>query len=53
MQNSELTKLVIFSVCDILCKLRALGVQEFVLTPWSPLNPAVLVSEIKEIMGLN
>jgi len=52
MQNSELTELAIFSVCDRFLKLRALCIQEFVLTPWFLSNPAALVSEIKEIMGL-
>ena len=43
MQISELTELAIFSICDIVWKLRVLCIQEFVLTPWSLLNPAVLV----------
>jgi len=52
MQNSELTELAIFSVCDIFWKLRALCIQEFVLTLWSLFNSAILVSENKEITGL-
>jgi hypothetical protein len=52
MQHSELTEQAIFSVCDMFWKLRALCIQESVLTPWFLLNPALLVSESKGIMSL-
>jgi hypothetical protein len=51
-QNSELTELAIFIVCDIFWKLRALCIQEFFLKLWSLFSSAVLVSENKEITDL-